>query len=65
VESAALIGGLDGFLLPVMFGARRPDRDEQLDLRTDVGNHAVSLTWMYWTEIVPQRARGTVRQGGV
>jgi len=58
-----LIGGLGGFLLPIMFGAL-------VDL-TGVnstifmlmwGITLVSLTWMYWTEIVPQRTavRGVV-----
>ena len=51
-----LVGGLGGFLLPIMFGAL-------VDL-TGVnstifmlmwGITLVSLTWMYWTEIVPQR----------
>jgi len=53
-----LAGGLGGFLLPIFFGAL-------VDL-TGVnstafmllwGVTAVSLVWMYWTEIVPQRAR--------
>jgi nitrate/nitrite transporter NarK len=52
-----LAGGLGGFLLPIMFGAL-------VDL-TGVnstafmllwGITAVSLVWMYWTEIVPLRA---------
>ena len=51
-----LAGGMGGFLLPIMFGAL-------LDL-TGVnstifmlmwGVTTVSLTWMYWTEIVPAR----------
>jgi NNP family nitrate/nitrite transporter-like MFS transporter len=54
-----LIGGLGGFLLPIMFGAL-------VDL-TGVNNSVfillwgitlVSLTWMYWTEIVPARKPG-------
>ena len=53
-----LMGGLGGFLLPIMFGAL-------VDL-TGInstafmllwGITAVSLVWMYWTEIVPLRAR--------
>ena len=53
-----LAGGLGGFLLPIMFGA--------LADATGVNSTAfmllwgitlVSLVWMYWTEIVPQRAR--------
>jgi NNP family nitrate/nitrite transporter-like MFS transporter len=52
-----LIGGLGGFFLPIMFGAL-------VDL-TGVnsaifmlmwGITLVSLIWMYWTEIVPQRS---------
>jgi len=52
-----LAGGMGGFLLPIMFGAL-------VDL-TGVnstifmlmwGVTLVSLIWMYWTEIVPQRA---------
>jgi len=51
-----LAGGMGGFLLPIMFGAL-------VDL-TGVnstifmlmwGVTTVSLTWMYWTEIVPAR----------
>ncbi len=53
-----LVGGLGGFLLPIMFGAL-------IDL-TGVnstifmllwGITTVSLVWMYWTEIVPLRGR--------
>ena len=53
-----LAGGLGGFLLPILFGAA-------LDF-TGVNSTAfmllwgitlVSLVWMYWTEIVPLRAR--------
>ena len=56
-----LVGGLGGFLLPIMFGAL-------VDL-TGVNSSIfmllwavtfVSLIWMYWTEIVPaRRANGT------
>jgi NNP family nitrate/nitrite transporter-like MFS transporter len=58
-----LVGGLGGFLLPIMFGAL-------VDL-TGVassifmlmwGITLVSLIWMYWTEIVPNRARATGAQ---
>ncbi|MEX0957692.1 MAG: nitrate/nitrite transporter [Burkholderiales bacterium] len=54
-----LVGGLGGFLLPIMFGAL-------VDL-TGVnstifmllwGITLVSLIWMYWTEIVPRRTSG-------
>ena len=57
-----LIGALGGFLLPIMFGA-------MVDL-TGVnssifmlmwGVTLVSLVWMYWTEIVPQRARAATQ----
>jgi NNP family nitrate/nitrite transporter-like MFS transporter len=58
-----LVGGLGGFLLPIMFGAL-------VDL-TGVastifmlmwGITLVSLVWMYWTEIVPNRVRATGAQ---
>jgi NNP family nitrate/nitrite transporter-like MFS transporter len=54
-----LVGALGGFLLPIMFGAL-------VDI-TGVNSTIfmlmwaitlVSLIWMYWTEIVPQRAAG-------
>ncbi len=58
-----MVGGLGGFLLPIMFGAL-------VDL-TGVnstifmlmwGVTTVSLIWMYWTEIVPaRRANGNGR----
>jgi NNP family nitrate/nitrite transporter-like MFS transporter len=51
-----LVGGLGGFLLPVMFGALI----DVTGVNSTVfmllwGITAVSLVWMYWTEIVPQR----------
>jgi MFS transporter, NNP family, nitrate/nitrite transporter len=59
-----LVGGLGGFLLPIMFGAL-------VDL-TGVnstifmllwGITLVSLIWMYWTEIVPRRTSGEFALG--
>ena len=53
-----LAGGLGGFLLPVMFGALV----DVTGVNSTVfmllfGITGVSLVWMYWTEIVPQRAK--------
>jgi NNP family nitrate/nitrite transporter-like MFS transporter len=59
-----LVGGLGGFLLPIMFGVL-------VDL-TGVnstifmllwGITLVSLIWMYWTEIVPRRSSGELALG--
>jgi len=59
-----LVGGLGGFLLPIMFGAL-------VDL-TGVSSSVfmlmwgitlVSLIWMYWTEIVPMRQSAAAPQG--
>jgi NNP family nitrate/nitrite transporter-like MFS transporter len=61
-----LAGGLGGFLLPIMFGML-------LDV-TGVHSTAfmllwgitlVSLVWMYWTEIVPQRRQAAMPQAAV
>jgi NNP family nitrate/nitrite transporter-like MFS transporter len=56
-----LVGGMGGFLLPIMFGALV----DLTGINSSIfmllwGITAVSLVWMYWTEIVPQRreARG-------
>jgi MFS transporter, NNP family, nitrate/nitrite transporter len=56
-----LIGGMGGFLLPIMFGALV----DVTGINSSIfmllwGITLVSLIWMYWTEIVPQRreARG-------
>jgi NNP family nitrate/nitrite transporter-like MFS transporter len=56
-----LIGGMGGFLLPIMFGALV----DVTGINSCIfmllwGITLVSLVWMYWTEIVPQRreARG-------
>jgi MFS transporter, NNP family, nitrate/nitrite transporter len=53
-----LVGGLGGFLLPIMFGALI----DVTGVNSTVfmllwGITLVSLVWMYWTEIVPQRSR--------
>jgi MFS transporter, NNP family, nitrate/nitrite transporter len=52
-----LVGGLGGFLLPIMFGVLV----DVTGVNSSVfmllwGITLVSLVWMYWTEIVPQRA---------
>jgi NNP family nitrate/nitrite transporter-like MFS transporter len=52
-----LVGGLGGFLLPIMFGALV----DLTGVNSTVfmlmwGITLVSLLWMYWTEIVPARA---------
>lgn len=59
-----LVGGMGGFLLPIMFGALL----DLTGINSSIfmllwGITAVSLVWMYWTEIVPQRreARGQLR----
>jgi NNP family nitrate/nitrite transporter-like MFS transporter len=51
-----LIGGMGGFLLPIMFGALV----DVTGINSSIfmllwGITLVSLVWMYWTEIVPQR----------
>ena len=56
-----LIGGLGGFLLPIMFGALV----DITGINSTVfmllwGITAVSLVWMYWTEIVPLRKKAAV-----
>jgi NNP family nitrate/nitrite transporter-like MFS transporter len=56
-----LIGGLGGFLLPIMFGALVDVTGVNSSIFMLLwGITLVSLVWMYWTEIVPQRreARG-------
>jgi NNP family nitrate/nitrite transporter-like MFS transporter len=55
-----LIGGLGGFLLPIMFGALIDATGVNSTIFMLLwGITAVSLVWMYWTEIVPARARAT------
>jgi MFS transporter, NNP family, nitrate/nitrite transporter len=51
-----LVGGLGGFILPIMFGALV----DYTGINSSVfmllwGVTLVSLIWMYWTEIVPKR----------
>jgi MFS transporter, NNP family, nitrate/nitrite transporter len=51
-----LVGGLGGFLLPVMFGALVDLTGVQSSIFMLLwGITLVSLVWMYWTEIVPLR----------
>jgi len=53
-----LFGALGGFLLPIMFGALVDLTGVQSSIFMLMwGITLVSLVWMYWTEIVPQRAR--------
>jgi NNP family nitrate/nitrite transporter-like MFS transporter len=53
-----LIGGLGGFLLPIMFGALIDVTGVNSTIFMLLwGITGVSLVWMYWTEIVPLRAR--------
>jgi MFS transporter, NNP family, nitrate/nitrite transporter len=53
-----LVGGLGGFLLPIMFGALIDTTGVNSTIFMLLwGITGVSLVWMYWTEIVPQRAR--------
>ena len=52
-----LVGGLGGFLLPILFGALV----DLTGVNSSVfmllwGITGVSLVWMYWTEIVPRRS---------
>ena len=60
-----LVGGLGGFLLPIMFGALIDVTGVNSTIFMLLwGITLVSLVWMYWTEIVPQRA-GRVRTRAV
>jgi NNP family nitrate/nitrite transporter-like MFS transporter len=53
-----LIGGLGGFLLPIMFGALIDVTGVNSTIFMLLwGITGVSLVWMYWTEIVPSRGR--------
>ena len=55
-----LIGGLGGFLLPIMFGALIDVTGVNSTIFMLLwGITAVSLVWMYWTEIVPARTHRT------
>jgi NNP family nitrate/nitrite transporter-like MFS transporter len=60
------MGGLGGFVLPVMFGALV----DLTGISSSVfmllwGITLVSLVWMYWTEIVPRRGHADENGGGV
>ncbi|MGZ5115556.1 MAG: MFS transporter, partial [Burkholderiales bacterium] len=53
-----LAGGLGGFFLPIMFGALVDVTGVNSTIFMLLwGITGVSLVWMYWTEIVPLRAR--------
>jgi MFS transporter, NNP family, nitrate/nitrite transporter len=53
-----LVGGLGGFLLPIMFGVLVDFTGVNSTVFMLLwGITLVSLVWMYWTEIVPLRAR--------
>ena len=55
-----LIGGLGGFLLPIMFGVLIDVTGVNSTIFMLLwGITAVSLVWMYWTEIVPARTHRT------
>jgi NNP family nitrate/nitrite transporter-like MFS transporter len=55
-----LIGGLGGFLLPIMFGALTDVTGVNSTIFMLLwGITGVSLVWMYWTEIVPARTHRT------
>ena len=57
-----LIGGLGGFLLPIMFGVLIDVTGVNSTIFMLLwGITGVSLVWMYWTEIVPARGGGTGR----
>jgi NNP family nitrate/nitrite transporter-like MFS transporter len=57
-----LIGALGGFLLPIMFGALVDLTGVNSSIFMLMwGVTLVSLVWMYWTEIVPQRARAAAQ----
>jgi NNP family nitrate/nitrite transporter-like MFS transporter len=60
-----LIGGLGGFLLPIMFGALIDVTGVNSTIFMLLwGITGVSLVWMYWTEIVPARS-GRLRSRAV
>jgi NNP family nitrate/nitrite transporter-like MFS transporter len=57
-----LAGGLGGFLLPVMFGALVDVTGVNSTIFMLMwGVTLVSLVWMYWSEIVPQRSGARLR----
>jgi len=52
-----LVGGLGGFVLPIMFGALVDFTGVNSSVFMLLwGVTLVSLVWMYWTEIVPKRS---------
>jgi NNP family nitrate/nitrite transporter-like MFS transporter len=54
-----LVGALGGFLLPIMFGALVDITGVNSTIFMLMwGITLVSLIWMYWSEIVPQRSAG-------
>jgi NNP family nitrate/nitrite transporter-like MFS transporter len=58
-----LIGGMGGFLLPVMFGVLVDITGVNSSIFMLMwGITLVSLIWMYWTEIVPKRQRTAAPQ---
>ena len=59
-----LVGGLGGFILPIMFGALVDFTGVNSSVFMLLwGITLVSLIWMYWTEIVPKRdASGVARR---
>ena len=58
-----LIGGMGGFLLPVMFGVLVDITGVNSSIFMLMwGITLVSLIWMYWTEIVPKRQRAAAPQ---
>jgi NNP family nitrate/nitrite transporter-like MFS transporter len=58
-----LIGGMGGFLLPVMFGALVDITGVNSSIFMLMwGITLVSLVWMYWTEIVPKRQSAAAPQ---
>ena len=59
-----LVGGLGGFLLPIMFGALVDITGVNSTIFMLLwGITLVSLIWMYWTEIVPRRTSGEFALG--
>jgi NNP family nitrate/nitrite transporter-like MFS transporter len=60
-----LIGGMGGFLLPIMFGALVDVTGVNSTIFMLMwGVTLVSLVWMYWTEIVPARRGAGIAVAG-
>jgi NNP family nitrate/nitrite transporter-like MFS transporter len=60
-----LMGGLGGFVLPIMFGALVDITGVNSSVFMLLwGVTLVSLIWMYWTEIVPRRSQNGGDVGG-